>query len=129
MKTVLKTLVASLLLASTLAAPALADNGISVANVWGRATPGNVPTGALYLTIANNGTAPDHLIGASSPAADKASVHQMIMNNGVMEMRPVPSLEIMPGKPRARAQRVSRHADRAQGAAQGRAISSAYFDF
>lgn len=94
----LRILTASLLLAATLATSAWADSGISVTQVWGRATPGNVPTGALYLTVTNNGTAPDHLIGASTPAAKLTELHQMIMNNGVMEMRPVPSLEILPGK-------------------------------
>lgn len=98
MKTTLKTLIGSLFVAAMLVAPAWADNGVSVTQVWGRATPGNVPTGALYLTVTNNSTATDHLVGASTPTAAKTEIHQMIMNNGVMEMRPVPSLEIMPGK-------------------------------
>lgn len=98
LKATFNIMIASLLLAAALAAPAFADGGISVTQVWGRATPGNVPTGALYLTITNKGAAPDHLVGASTPAAKQAELHQMIMNNGVMEMRPVPSLEIMPGK-------------------------------
>jgi len=35
---------------------------------------------------------------ASTPAADHAEIHEMKMDNGVMEMRPVPSLTVDPGK-------------------------------
>ncbi|HEY3919201.1 MAG TPA: copper chaperone PCu(A)C [Stellaceae bacterium] len=82
------------------AGPALADSsGIKVDQAWARATPGNVKTGAIYLTITNTGTAPDTLEGkASTPAAAQADLHEMKMANGVMEMRPVPSLTIDPGK-------------------------------
>lgn len=82
------------------AAPAFADsNGIQVTQAWGRATPGKVKTGAIYLTITNTGTTSDTLEGtASTPAAEHAELHQMKMDNGVMEMRPVPSLAIAPGQ-------------------------------
>jgi copper(I)-binding protein len=82
------------------AGAAFADSsGIQVTQVWARATPGNAQTGAIYLTITNAGTTPDTLEGtASTPAADHAEIHQMKMENGVMEMRPVPSLTIDPGK-------------------------------
>lgn len=88
---------AALLLA---AAPAFADaSGIHIDQVWARATPGNAKTGAIYLTITNTGTTPDTLEGAAStPAAAHADLHEMKMENGVMEMRPVPSLTIAPGK-------------------------------
>ena len=79
---------------------AFADSsGIQVTQAWARATPGNAKTGAIYLTITNNGTTPDTLEGAAStPAAAHADLHEMKMDNGVMEMRPVPSLTIDPGK-------------------------------
>lgn len=79
---------------------ALADpNGIEISQAWARATPGQTKTGVIYLTITNHGTTPDTLEGeASSPAAAHADLHQMKMVNGVMEMRPVPSLTIDPGK-------------------------------
>jgi len=81
-------------------ATAFADSsGIEVTQAWARATPGAAKTGAIYLTITNKGTAPDTLEGkASSPAAKDADVHEMKMVNNVMEMRPVPSLTIPPGK-------------------------------
>ena len=90
-------LAAALLMVS---ATAFADpNGIEVTQVWARATPGNVKTGAIYLTITNKGMTPDTLEGqASSPVAAQADVHDMKMVNTIMEMRPVPSLTIPPGK-------------------------------
>lgn len=94
----LKGLFGASVLTLAFASPAFAD-GINVTQVWARATPGNVKTGAIYLTVTNSGSAPDHLTGASTPVAATAEIHQMIMNNGVMEMRPVPSLEVDPGKP------------------------------
>ena len=82
------------------AVPALAQSGgIQVAQVWARATPGGAKTAAIYMTITNTGTTPDTLDGtASTPAAAHALLHQEKMANGVMEMRPVKSLTIEPGK-------------------------------
>lgn len=77
---------------------ASADNGIRIDGAWARATPAAAKTGAVYLTITNTGGAPDTVESASTPAADKAELHEMKMENGVMEMRPVPSLTIAPGK-------------------------------
>lgn len=83
-----------------MAGPAFADSsGIKVDQAWARATPGAAKTGAIYLTITNTGTTADTLEGAAStPAAAHADLHEMKMDNGVMEMRPVPSLTIDPGK-------------------------------
>jgi periplasmic copper chaperone A len=82
------------------AAPAWADSsGIKVDQAWARATPGNAKSAAIYLTVTNTGTTPDTLEGAvSTPAAEHADLHEMKMSNNVMEMRPVKSLTIDPGK-------------------------------
>jgi periplasmic copper chaperone A len=77
---------------------ARADNGIRIDGAWARATPAAARTGAIYLTITNTGGAPDTIESASTPVADKAELHEMTMEKGVMEMRPVPSLTIAPGK-------------------------------
>jgi copper(I)-binding protein len=72
---------------------------IEIGNPWARATPKGAPVGGAYMTITNKGTEADRLVGASSPVASKAEVHQMSMDNGVMTMRPVPGgLEIKPGQ-------------------------------
>jgi periplasmic copper chaperone A len=87
-------------IAVLIAVPAWADSrGIKVDQVWARATPGAAKTGAIYLTVTNTGTTPDTLEGAvSTPVAEHADLHEMKMANGVMEMRPVKSLTIDPGK-------------------------------
>jgi copper(I)-binding protein len=74
------------------------ESGIRVNQVWARATPGMVKTGAIYLSVTNTGAAPDRLVAASTPVAEKAELHEMKMTNGVMEMLPVSSLAIAPGK-------------------------------
>ena len=51
------------------------------------------------MTITNRGSESDRLAGASTPAADRAELHQMLMKDGVMTMRPVQGgLEIKPGE-------------------------------
>jgi len=70
-----------------------------ITQAWARATPKGAKTGGGYLTIENNGTAPDRLIGGSADIAGSVQVHEMSMNNGVMNMRPLDKgLAIEPGK-------------------------------
>jgi copper(I)-binding protein len=72
---------------------------IEIANPWARATPKSAPVGGAYMTITNKGAEADRLMGASTPLASKAEVHQMTMDKGVMAMRPVQGgLEIKPGQ-------------------------------
>jgi len=93
------TILAGLALGLVLTAgTARADSSIRVENAWARATPASAKTGAIYLTITNTGTAPDTLESASSPAAAKVELHEMSMDNGVMKMRPVPTITIAPGQ-------------------------------
>jgi copper(I)-binding protein len=66
---------------------------------WIRATPKGAPVAGGYLTITNNGSEPDRLIGVSLAAAAKFEVHEMSMDGGVMKMRPLADgLEIKPGQ-------------------------------
>ena len=51
------------------------------------------------MTIRNTGTDADRLIGGSTAIANRFEVHQMLMDKGVMKMRPVEGgLEIKPGQ-------------------------------
>lgn len=50
--------------------------------------------GAVYLTIRNSGSAPDRLIKASSAIAKNVELHTMLLNDGVMEMRPVEAIDV-----------------------------------
>ncbi len=72
---------------------------IHISEPWARATPKGASSGAGYMTVTNNGTAPDHLTCAASDAAAQCQIHTMSMENGVMKMRPVDGgLEIKPGE-------------------------------
>jgi copper(I)-binding protein len=71
---------------------------IEIANPWMRATPKNSPVAGAFMTIRNTGTAPDRLLGGSSPVAAQFEVHSMVMDGGVAKMRPVEGgLELKPG--------------------------------
>jgi periplasmic copper chaperone A len=72
--------------------------GIACEQVWARPTAGAGTTGAAYFTLTNNGPA-DQLIGASTPIAASAGVHETIDDNGVMKMRPVASIALAPDRP------------------------------
>jgi copper(I)-binding protein len=72
---------------------------IHVTQPWARATPKGASAGAAYLTVTNNGAAPDRLSCAGSDAAAQCQIHTMSMDNGVMKMRPVEGgIEIKPGE-------------------------------
>ena len=89
---------ATAIVAWTGIAAAQTTGTVSVTNAWARATAGESKTGAAYVTLTDSGAA-DRLIGASTPVAGTAQVHQTINANGVMQMRPVDALPLEPGKP------------------------------
>ena len=71
---------------------------VAVTDAWSRASTPSAQTGAIYVTV--TASQPDRLIGASTPAAAEADIHQSRMRAGVMEMRPVPDgLPVTPGVP------------------------------
>ena len=67
-------------------------------HVWARPTAAGATTGAVYFSVTAT-TRPDRLTGASSPVAATTELHQTINDNGVMKMRAVPSIDLIPGKP------------------------------
>ena len=72
---------------------------LKISAAWTRATPKGAPVGGGYLTITNSGTAADRLVGGASDLAAHLEVHNMMMENGVMKMRPVDAgIEIKPGQ-------------------------------
>ncbi|MDA0231744.1 MAG: copper chaperone PCu(A)C [Proteobacteria bacterium] len=78
------------------AAPAIAG-GIQVEDAWARASLGTERPSVAYMTIRNGGHESDHLIGAKTPVAKRASVHESLLRDGVMKMRPAENIEIAPG--------------------------------
>ena len=72
---------------------------IHITQPWARATPKGASSGAAYMTITNNGTAPDRVSCVSSDLSAHCQIHTISMENGVMKMRPVEGgLEIKPGE-------------------------------
>jgi copper(I)-binding protein len=89
------------LLAVSIAAHAAAQSAnpqtVQAVNVWARATPQGAKTGAAYMTLVNPGPADDRLVGVTTPVAGEAQIHSISLENGVMMMRPVPSIEVKAG--------------------------------
>lgn len=83
----------SLLVAACTADP---DAGLQVRSAWARATPPGVQVGAVYLTIHNAGAA-DRLVKVTTEASEKAELHQTLMEDGQMQMRPIEILEVPQG--------------------------------
>ena len=77
---------------------------VTITDAWARPSSAMASAGAAYMTIRNNGTATDALVGASSPAATTAEVHETVVmgspapgasgDGGMMGMQPVKRLEI-----------------------------------
>ena len=64
-----------------------ATPGIVVTKAWARATPPGATTGAVYLTIENQGRRCRPLVKITSPAAGSAMLHETIEEGGVSQMR------------------------------------------
>lgn len=96
-------LIIAAVLAAWAAMPAQAEDvtvgGLKISAPWARATPKGASVGGGYMKITNTGTAPDRLVGGSTDISRSFEVHEMMMEGGVMKMRPVADgLEIKPGQ-------------------------------
>ena len=63
------------------------NSSITVEQPWARATPAGALNRAAYMTLDNETSNADRLIGASSDVADKLQIHEMAVVNGMMQMR------------------------------------------
>lgn len=61
-----------------------------------RATAPGARVGGGYVTIYNNGSSADRLIGGQANFAGKVEVHEMKMENNVMKMKPIEGGLIIP---------------------------------
>jgi copper(I)-binding protein len=71
--------------------------GIEVGYAWARASIGTERPGVAYMAIHNSGSESDRLLGAKTAVAKRAMVHESIMRDGVMKMRPAEDIDIAPG--------------------------------
>jgi hypothetical protein len=82
-------------LAAALALPALAHDGVHVADVYARAS---ARSGAVFMTITNHAAADDTLIAASTDVAERVELHTHVMDaSGVMAMVEVEGGFTIPG--------------------------------
>lgn len=79
-----------------LAPPAWAAGGIEIHHPWTRPGVPGRPL-AVYMGIHNRGDAPDRLIAARSPRAERAELHRSEMQDGMMTMAPIAALEVPAG--------------------------------
>ncbi len=67
---------------------------IHIMKPWSRPLPAVSVNGAAYMTLMNKGDSPDRLLSVSTPAANKAEIHNHTMEGGLMKMRPVEAIDI-----------------------------------
>jgi copper(I)-binding protein len=91
------TLLLALYVASGARAQTSAASTIVVDQPFSRATPKGAMTGAAYMTLINNGTSADRLVGATTPVAGKVQFHKETEDNGVSRMREVHSVDLEAG--------------------------------
>ncbi len=78
------------------ATPAPATPEIHVEDAWSRpASAGG--TGVVYVTITNEGGAADTLVDAQSEIAEAVELHETTIEDDVMRMQPVSSVEVPAG--------------------------------
>lgn len=59
---------------------------IEIDHPWSRATPPGAKVGGGYMTLTNDGDVADKLVSATFAASDRAELHKMSLENGVMKM-------------------------------------------
>lgn len=69
---------------------------VIVTNAWVRPTVAQQKVTGAFMTITS--TVDAHVVGITSPVADRVEIHEMKMDNDIMTMRAVPSLPLSAGK-------------------------------
>lgn len=70
---------------------------LEIAHPWSQELPPNAPTVAAYFVIHNSGKTADKLLSVDSPVAGIAQLHEHVMQNDLMKMQQVPTVEIPAG--------------------------------
>ncbi|HEV3241245.1 MAG TPA: copper chaperone PCu(A)C [Casimicrobiaceae bacterium] len=91
------TVAAGLVVRPALAAHEYRPDSLRIDHPFARATPPGARVGGVFLTVDNFGNTADRLVRASTPIAAGVALHQMALEGGLMKMRAVPSVEVMPG--------------------------------
>ena len=83
------------------ALPAFAGSAadeVEVLDPWAREVPPVMSSSAGFLSLKNTGSVEHKLVSASADGAGVAELHTHIHNNGVMQMRPVEDIPVLPGE-------------------------------
>lgn len=93
-------LLSAALLALALAAGAQSadKSDLRFGNAWVRATPPNAKVAGAFVSIENTGTSADRLISASTDAAGSVEIHEMTMQDDIMQMRQLTEGLAIPAK-------------------------------
>jgi copper(I)-binding protein len=92
----MRTMARTLLALALVAAAAAAHGQVEARAAWVRGTAPGQTTAGAYMELTSDRRA--SLLGAESPAAGSAEIHEMKMEGNVMRMRAVTRLELPPGK-------------------------------
>ena len=66
---------------------------VTIAGPWSRAMPPNAPNGAAYFRVENRGGS-DRIVSARTDIAETVELHTHEMEDGMMKMRQVESIEV-----------------------------------
>jgi hypothetical protein len=69
---------------------------VTVQGPWVRATVAQQKVTGAFMAITS--TVDAHVVGITSPVADRVEIHEMKMNSEIMTMRAIPSLPLDAGK-------------------------------
>ena len=94
-----KTLLLAALLGTSLLAGAhdYRAGALRIDHPWSREMPPVAPTAAAYFVVYNDGAAADRLLGARTPLAARAELHEHLHVDGLMKMQQVQRVEIPAG--------------------------------
>ncbi|MET1080591.1 MAG: copper chaperone PCu(A)C [Pseudomonas sp.] len=70
---------------------------LHIAHPWSREMPPTAPTAAAYFVVHNQGASADRLLGADTPVAGKAQLHQHLNRDGLMKMEHVAAVDVPAG--------------------------------
>lgn len=87
----LKTLALAALLLTPLAQ---ADMGVMAHDMYARATPPSAVNSAVFVTLMNQSNKDRVVVSASTPAAGKVELHDVIKDGDVMMMRQIPKISV-----------------------------------
>ncbi|MGF1910106.1 copper chaperone PCu(A)C [Vibrio kasasachensis] len=83
-----------LLLATLLLSPLANASDIMLHNPYARATPPNAATSAVFVDIMNHSENDRAIVAATTPAAGKVELHDVVHEGEVMKMRQIEQIKL-----------------------------------